>query len=172
MRMDDVSAEGLQLKSFGTADLGKELAAYKIWMDDPGLKYELGTDEGMTEDEIKDMQRKWLEDEDKFDYTIWADGQPVGDIGLFYKRDENGHVDHTEGEISMMIAEKAYRRKGLGKLAYQLAIQEAFKKFNTKRVVAKIKQDNEASIRFFQRLGYTEESRSQVFNEVTMVLQR
>ena len=89
----------------------------------------------------------------------------IGDINLFLSDDS----DVKLGEINLMIAEHAYRRKGIGASALMMFLDYAFKQLDVKRFVAKILESNKSSVAFFTSMGFTERERSAVFKEVTMV---
>eukprot|EP01053_Blabericola_migrator_P008624 Blabericola_migrator_1__8623@NODE_4518_length_1111_cov_226_913793_g2369_i1_p1_GENE_NODE_4518_length_1111_cov_226_913793_g2369_i1NODE_4518_length_1111_cov_226_913793_g2369_i1_p1_ORF_typecomplete_len131_score16_50Acetyltransf_3/PF13302_7/4_1e19Acetyltransf_4/PF13420_7/3_2e08Acetyltransf_10/PF13673_7/3_2e06Acetyltransf_1/PF00583_25/3_5e06Acetyltransf_8/PF13523_6/3_3e06FR47/PF08445_10/6_7e06Acetyltransf_7/PF13508_7/0_0078_NODE_4518_length_1111_cov_226_913793_g2369_i1594986 len=129
----------------------------------------------MSRSDVEDMQKSWAEADDKFNFLITSKetGDVVGDIGLFFfpNYEVPGTIEYSKGEISMMIAEKSARSKGLGCEAFHLMTKWSQDCKGTKTIIAKIKDDNLPSIKFFTSLGFVEESRSTVFEEVTMELQ-
>lgn len=90
----------------------------------------------------------------------------VGDTNIFLSRDEETNDLH--GEIEIMIAEESARGKGFGWESTQIMLSYAMEALGVKMFVAKIGLDNERSIRMFEKMGFKEESRSEVFQEVTL----
>ncbi|XP_021949819.1 N-acetyltransferase 9-like protein isoform X4 [Folsomia candida] len=92
----------------------------------------------------------------------------VGDTNLFLNSNDDNH-DETVGEIEIMIADKKFRRKGLASEALKLMMDYARQNLGKRKFLAKIKQDNESSIKLFERLGYKFVSKSDVFEEITLL---
>lgn len=68
-----------------------------------------------------------------------------------------------------MIAEEKFRRKGLGIEAITLMILYGIEQLNIKHFLAKIGLENTNSIRMYtEKLLFKEDSRSKVFQEVTL----
>ena len=130
---------------------------YHEWMKSEELRH-LTASEQLTLQQEYEMQCSWCEDEDKCTFIVldaekWqAQPRPpeescmVGDVNLFLTDLE----DPTLGEIEVMIA-------GVTKLGLT--------KFE-----AKIGQENEPSIRMFQKLHFKQVAMSNVFQEVTLRL--
>ena len=87
----------------------------------------------------------------------------VGDTNLFI----NGE---GEAEAEIMIAEQEARGKKMGWEAMMLMLRYGVEMLNISRFEVKIKTDNVASVKMFSKLGFEEQSRSEVFNEITSVL--
>lgn len=95
---------------------------------------------------------------------------PIGDLGLFYTI-VDGEVDYTVGEVSMMIAVKEHRSRGIGKKAFLKMTDWASRTLATKKIVAKVKRDNVGSLQFFKHsLEFVEEGFAECFDEWTLVL--
>eukprot|EP01054_Gregarina_sp_Poly1_P009818 Gregarina_sp_Poly_1__9817@NODE_629_length_7064_cov_625_434043_g482_i0_p5_GENE_NODE_629_length_7064_cov_625_434043_g482_i0NODE_629_length_7064_cov_625_434043_g482_i0_p5_ORF_typecomplete_len131_score20_20Acetyltransf_3/PF13302_7/6_1e20Acetyltransf_4/PF13420_7/4_3e08FR47/PF08445_10/3_4e07Acetyltransf_8/PF13523_6/9_4e07Acetyltransf_1/PF00583_25/5e06Acetyltransf_10/PF13673_7/1_9e05Acetyltransf_7/PF13508_7/0_017Gly_acyl_tr_C/PF08444_10/0_12_NODE_629_length_7064_cov_625_434043_g482_i064626854 len=129
----------------------------------------------MTAQDISHMQQRWNEDLDKFNFLIDSrtSQKTIGDIGLFFAPDYekgSGFV-YSVGEISMMIAEPNARHLGFGSEAFLLMATWAKATFGTQRILAKIKNENIPSRRFFMKLGFKEVSRSHYFQEISMELE-
>jgi RimJ/RimL family protein N-acetyltransferase len=107
----------------------------------------------------------------------------IGDVGArFLPLDEDNEIDNEmsttefayELEIDMMIADGAYRGKGLAFEACQLFIEKTSQILsisNTmgscrKRFIVKIKRWNIASIALFRKLGFQKYKTLDVFEEV------
>ncbi|KAG9473639.1 hypothetical protein GDO78_004115 [Eleutherodactylus coqui] len=126
---------------------------YHEWMKSEELQ-KLTASEPLTLEQEYDMQRSWREDGDKCTFIIldrgrWDQGCPedqcmVGDVNLFMVDPENPSI----AEIEIMIAGATT----LGISTFQ----------------AKIGEENLTSVRLFNRLHFTEESYSSVFQEMTL----
>jgi RimJ/RimL family protein N-acetyltransferase len=140
---------------------------YNSWMQDPELLENTGS-EPLTLHEEYENQISWWEDPHKYTFILidkhTYDAQNpansmIGDINLFI------HPD-GEGEINVMIAEKAYRGKGLAKEAVMFMIEFGRSRLNLNRILAKILRDNTASIGLFEKLGFRKFEEIEDFNEV------
>ena len=94
----------------------------------------------------------------------------IGDTNLFIQKFETEEKDAFVAEVEIMIAEKVERGKKLGYEALCLMINYGISQLNIKKFEAKIKCDNEPSIKLFEKLGFVESKRSEVFNEITYIL--
>eukprot|EP00743_Colponemidia_sp_Colp-15_P007746 GILK01008388.1.p1 GENE.GILK01008388.1~~GILK01008388.1.p1 ORF type:complete len:182 (-),score=20.73 GILK01008388.1:178-723(-) len=151
---------------------------YHAWMQDPWIR-EMTASEPLTFEEEVENQESWYKDDTKLTFIILDKSLPenvslgelahgggmCGDVNLYL----NDYEDNTAGEIEVMIAEPASRRKGLASQALDLMMKYANKNLAIKTFRAKIKAENDPSIRMFQKLGYVQESYSEVFGEVTYV---
>ncbi|RDX41112.1 acyl-CoA N-acyltransferase [Lentinus brumalis] len=168
----------------------EHVAKYHEWMSDEVLR-ELTASEPLTLEEEYEMQRKWQQDEDKLTFIILSGeslpplegdvvtpellaGQPmIGDVNLFLKGVPADEDFEVEAEI--MIAESAYRRRGVAYTALQLMLSYATDPSSPSplpvpkdRLVARIGEKNQASIRLFEKLGFTVTKRVAVFEEVEL----
>jgi ribosomal-protein-alanine N-acetyltransferase len=66
---------------------------------------------------------------------------------------------HRYADVGIMIGEKAYWGQGLATEAIKLVVDYAFNKLNLRRLEAGCYANNLASIRAFQKAGFTEEGR-------------
>eukprot|EP00434_Breviolum_minutum_P002839 symbB.v1.2.002496.t1/scaffold132.1/size310437/7 len=121
---------------------------YHTWMQDPEI-LELTGSEPLSLEEEYEMQQTWQDSEDKLTFILLdQDGCMAGDVNLFF------------GQV--MVANQQCRRKGIAREAVQLLQAFASQRLGTKRFVAKIKEQNEASLKLFESLGYRFEKRVQV----------
>ena len=146
---------------------------YHNWMQSKELLEKTASEPLSLEEEYQ-MQYNWWQDEDKctfilLDKTLYNEneiGSMVGDVNLFFN-----NPDHNkEAEVEVMIAEKSMRGKGFGKEAVVTMMFYGFKVLNVEKYSVKIGFDNIASINLFTKLGFKEESRSDVFQEITYTL--
>merc|ERR1712098_339699 len=78
--------------------------------------------------------------------------------------------NETGSEVETMVAEKGHRGQGLGWESMLLMLRFGVKKLGIQIFEAKIKMSNNASIKMFQKIGFKEISRSDVFEEITLSL--
>ena len=150
---------------------------YNQWMKDPTLQYLTGSEPLTLEEEFQ-MMDSWLSDPNKCTFIILDkqlyqtnDNQidsMIGDINLFF---DTNVSEIKSSEIEIMIAEESHRGLGKGKEAVLLMMRFAIEIIGVKRFVAKIKYNNKSSQNMFIRFGFTEESRSDIFNEITYNLE-
>ena len=86
----------------------------------------------------------------------------IGDTNLFVCSENNS------AEAEIMIAESKYRGHKLGWEAMLLMLRYGAETLNIKQYQAKIKMENNASLKMFHKIGFSETSRSEVFQEITL----
>jgi RimJ/RimL family protein N-acetyltransferase len=113
----------------------------------------------------------------------------IGDINFFiYPSEEEDKEGLYEGEVDIMIAEPAHRSKGIGKEAvsaflwwiirHSEGITEEFNRETEEGgggmdlVMARIKKENEGSIRLFKSLGFEQVGDVNYFGEIKLVLSK
>ncbi|GFO04248.1 N-acetyltransferase 9 [Plakobranchus ocellatus] len=92
----------------------------------------------------------------------------IGDVNIFYISDCHSRL---EGEVEIMIAEPSARGKGFGREALCSMMRYAVENLGTKSFTSKIGLSNNPSLKLFKSLGFKEVSKSDVFEEVTMLLE-
>lgn len=144
---------------------------YSSWMQqDEELRQQTGSEEQTLEEEYLN-QIQWRDDASKCTFIITDNTlTPIGDVNLFFSAVED-EENKLQAEINVMIAEKQFRGKGYGKLAVWGMAWFAQRHFPlVSQYLVKISFDNTASIALFtQKLGFTELSRSEAFQECTLV---
>eukprot|EP00796_Vickermania_ingenoplastis_P010221 gene10221-7164_t len=103
----------------------------------------------------------------------WAAASPkpsglvmIGDCNLFLLPDDEGEEGRIF-EVEVMVADPHFRRRGLALEAVRLLMLYAVQVLGASGFVAKILEDNTASLRLFQdHLGFTEIKRVPVFREI------
>ncbi|KAG6374304.1 GNAT domain-containing protein [Boletus reticuloceps] len=133
----------------------------------------------------------WREDDDKLTFIILANGEGdlpmIGDVNIFLKGDPND--EDFEAEVGVMIAEESYRGKGLAlealrlMLSYVTASPALFTNpsptlalpnppfpfpIRSDSLAVRIGQENRASTRLFERLGFVETRGANAFGEKEM----
>lgn len=154
---------------------------YHGWfLEDPQLLSTTGSELLSLEEEYMN-QCSWRIDESKLTFLIrdkLDDNALCGDINCFFSdyftedyNDFDGEgewkPDGLVGEINLMVARKASRRKGIAEEAITLFLEYIRKHIpNVKLFIAKIQDDNLGSISLFQKLGFVQFKHVQCFNEV------
>ncbi|XP_014212001.1 N-acetyltransferase 9-like protein [Copidosoma floridanum] len=146
---------------------------YHEWMESQELQ-RLTASEPLTLDEEYKMQQNWFEDKDKctfiilnkhlFEKTADEIGAMIGDTNFYLNDPDNENF----AEIEIMIAELSNRGKGLGWESVVLMMRYGIENLNIQKYTAKISMDNQISLKMFNKLGFVETSKSQVFQEVTV----
>lgn len=111
----------------------------------------------------------------------------VGDVNLFLsEEDDDEEIDpfappstissaakQQQAEVDIMIADAAYRGKGLGREATILMMLYGAKNLGLRRFFCKINQDNHASRSLFEnKLGFVEKEYVAVFKQYELELKR
>ncbi|XP_022093665.1 N-acetyltransferase 9-like protein isoform X3 [Acanthaster planci] len=141
---------------------------------------QLTASEPLTLQQEYEMQKSWHLDENKCTFILllkekWDDPEcneidcMCGDVNLYFIDPDDSGVKTAEVEI--MIAEPSCRRKGIGREALVLMIQYGATKLKVRRFIAKIGLQNQPSLALFKKLGFKQESVSEVFQEVTLQLE-
>jgi len=155
----------------------KHVKKYHDWMQDSELLF-LTASERLSLEEEYEMQRKWVLDQDKCTFIVCDNNlysseseesevsSMIGDTNIYF----SDPTDLSIGEIEVMIAEKEYRGRGFAKETLLLMINFAKQVIGVKKLIAKIKDCNETSIRLFSKLHFTPVSHSDIFEETTFEL--
>ncbi|KNC73566.1 hypothetical protein SARC_13877 [Sphaeroforma arctica JP610] len=124
------------------------------------------------------MQASWHQDADKLTFIIlsekaYANGPAsdvvssmIGDVNVFLIN----HNDQKAAEVEVMIAEPEARGKGYGREAIRMMLAYAYRELGLTYFVVKIGLANTTSARLFKSLLFVQESVSEAFQEVTMVM--
>lgn len=126
---------------------------YHAWITSPDLMRATATDY-VTLDQEYAYQKQWSTSP-HYIRLIEADGVLVGDVNIFITTIDNHEQTGSvcvEGECNVMIAEEAYRRKGIAKEALKQAMASNNQINVFKAVIGK---DNVPSQALFRSLGFT-----------------
>ena len=99
--------------------------------------------------DIKSSQKKIV-----FAISIIEDGSHIGNCGLY-----NIDAINRKAEAWILIGEKRYRAKGIGKEAMKLLVSYAFKNLNLNKVYLHVGNFNKTATRLYDNLGFTIEGR-------------
>nr|CAI5823468.1 unnamed protein product [Callosobruchus analis] len=139
---------------------------YHEWMKSEELQ-KLTASEPLSLEEEYEMQKSWLMDENnrsKYEETKNEIDAMIGDTNLFFANP----YDRICAEAEIMIAEPWARGRKCGWEAMLLMFLYGIKYLGVKEFIVKISYINDISIRMFQNMGFSEVSRSDVFQEITM----
>lgn len=138
----------------------------------------------LDESDFTERYVEWLNDPEtnrymEFRFTVWTREKLIKYMSerkasteyflAICMRDDNLHVgniklgsidqDHLRADIGLMIGDKAYWGRGLGTEAIRLVTEFAFTKIRLQKLVAGAYIDNVASIKAFEKCGFTREGR-------------
>lgn len=168
---------------------------YHDWMSNKEIQ-ELTSSEPLSLEEEYEMQQTWLNDEDKLTFivldrrlyeSISNENEQereicamVGDVNIFLlSPDDNDMVEESAdlkniAELEIMIADKAFRGKGLGIEAIYLMMNYALQHLKSpplKKFIVKIDDTNTPSIKMFEKLGFSQFNYSAVFKQISLKLE-
>lgn len=162
---------------------------YHAWMQSDTL-LESTCSERLTLEEEYSMQESWRDDDKKCTFIIvegrcykeciqngadeeqWkgmSQQSMVGDVNVFFNDPDD---DPNAVEIEVMVAEQAYRKRGIAKEAVSLMMGYCVQQLSVTRFRAQILMDNVDSIGLFRALNYKETKTIPVFHEVVYELSR
>lgn len=124
----------------------RHVLKYHSWMQNSDL-LELTASEPLTLVEEYEMQKSWLNDEDKCTFIIL----------------DKETFEHTNDEV-----ESAFRSKGRGRESLYLMFRYAMDHFQLEEFIAKIKMKNSTSLNLFSSIGFIKVDESHIFQEITM----
>lgn len=128
----------------------KETLDYWVnWINDPDVRKWMWDNLPTSAEDINSWLFNATHDSYRHYFTINADGKPIGFINL--RQDQ---APDTTGEIGIVIGEKEYQSRGIGKLALKAMDSYAKDVVGLVSTRAYIKPDNEKSIRLFTGAGY------------------
>jgi RimJ/RimL family protein N-acetyltransferase len=138
---------------------------YFEWFQDFEIQKETAT-EGLTLEEVDGLEIVWAKpevytfiicDKNSFDLHMPQESM-IGDVNLF--------IEGKSAEINVMVAEKRFRRMGIASQVIDFVIRICKECLGLKEIVAKIGQENVASIGLFRKKGFVEVQRVEDFQEI------
>ena len=150
---------------------------YHKWMSDPELLL-LTASEPLSIDDEYEMQKTWQNDENKLTFIILNKSNfdkntneietMIGDVNAFLSSENDNDITDII-EIDVMISEKDYRSNGFGSESVYLIMYYCLKNFeNLKEFIVKINEDNEASIKMFEKIGFYKYDYLRAFKQICM----
>jgi RimJ/RimL family protein N-acetyltransferase len=147
-----IKGKNIQLRTTIKSDMELKVK----WYGDPEVNKTLVLPEKLELDKTYQWFEKTKNDSSRFDITIETlDGVPIGVIGL-----KNINKNNRSALLYIVIGEKDYWGKGLGLEAELLAIHYGFKEMGLHRVLATALENNPASIRVCEKVGFVLEGTS------------
>jgi RimJ/RimL family protein N-acetyltransferase len=116
------------------------------WRNDPDVRINSLTQHIISIDEHIEYWNDFLKNETNFAFIVIHDNNDIGVLKL-------KNIDKTTYEIDIFLS-RSYRNRGLGSQVLKIAKEVALKK-GIKKLVAKIKYDNEASKKAFEKVGFS-----------------
>ena len=148
------------------------VVVYHEWMTRPDL-LKLTCSEPLTLAEEYENMESWRTDEGKLTFIILDRGREhamAGDVNLYLLPDNDEETaSEKAAEIEVMIAETKSRRRGLALHALKMLMAYAEIQIGVQTFVAKILEENAASISLFSKLGFKEFRRIAAFKEIHFV---
>ncbi len=118
----------------------------KWWRDKELLKVTSGILKLISDEEVDKYFQAMLNSKDAYNFIILADGKIIGHISLAKRRN-----DWRETQI--VIGEKKYWGKGIGKKAIKLLIRKA-KKVGISKIYLEVRPTNLRAIRTYEQCGF------------------
>lgn len=127
--------------------------SYKVkWINDiennQYLHYDLPLNETKTLLWFKGLKER----QDRADYTITLEGEPVGLIGLLSIDNKN-----RKAEYYVCLGEKKLKKKGIAAYASHLLIKEAYEKHRLRKIYLYTEIDNINAQRLFEKMNFIKE---------------
>lgn len=123
------------------------------WMQDAELRKYFLVREKPTMEKHLAFFDKVLNDRSQKVFSIMFDDQHVGNCGF-----KNILTDKAEGEIWIYLGSSCMRNKGIGKSASQLLIDKGFNTLGFKLIYLHVAEFNEAAIKLYKSIGFSEVS--------------
>jgi len=116
------------------------------WRNAPEVRINSLTQHTISIDEHIEYWNDFLKNETNFAFIAIHDNNDIGVLKL-------KNIDEATYEIDIFLS-KSYRNRGLGSQVLKIAKEVALQK-GIKKLVAKIKYDNEASKKAFEKVGFS-----------------
>lgn len=115
----------------------------------PDVRLATNREEPLTAEDVTRI----VDDDDTVNFLVCSDGDPVGTIWLFDIDRVNGR-----GELGYWIAE-GHRGEGYATAAVELTMEYAVGEQRLRRLLARVFEGNEASMRVLEKAGFEREGR-------------
>ena len=158
---------------------------YHEWMSLTEIQ-ELTASEPLSMEEEYEMQEKWQQDDDKLTFIVLrkdlyesTEGNReqreinamIGDVNCFLidEDNEDSNDQQKQGELEVMIVDKANRGSGYGSEAVFLMLNYCYRNLtNLNRFLVKIGEENTSSRRMFEKLGFVQYKYIEPFKQVCL----
>ena len=128
----------------------EDIALIYDWRNDPAVRKMMFNTSELPLEKHKSFWSKKIKSEDDFSFIVEYEGIPAGIARLDKKE-----MDGKEGyEVDILIAPE-YQNRGLGSLALQ-ELRKIIKEKNLKNVFSRVKVNNEASRKIFEKNRFKE----------------
>ncbi len=166
-----IEGERIYLKTLGKHDATKE---YCSWLNDPVVNKYLETRDAT----IAGIE-KYIKDKNKNPNCLF--------LGIFFKENQK-HIGtiklepvdlkNCKATLGLLIGDKDYWGKGIGKEATALLVDYGFNKLKLKEVNLGVISDNKAAVRVYEKAGFKVEKinkksvrhGSKLFDEIVMLI--
>ncbi len=137
------------LKPFTEEDL--VFSNYKDWLNDSKVnKYMYRGKFPLTENDIQEIFNS-IDRKEKIEWAIYYMEDKKGCVHVGNVSLENIDFINSSAEIIIILGEKDFWNKGIGTIAFGIAIEHGFKKLGLHRLYAGTHEANEGSIRIFKK---------------------
>ncbi|MDF2872965.1 MAG: speG [Anaerocolumna sp.] len=139
---------GIKIRKFLKEDI-----PYKVkWINDNENNQFLHYDLPLREDKTLLWFNSINDREDRADFTITYNGEPVGLIGLL-----NIDSKNRKAEYYITLGGAEFRGKGIATIASDLLVKEGYHTYKLNKIYLYTEVDNEIAQRLFERIGFLKE---------------
>lgn len=118
----------------------------KWWRDKELISLTSGNFEPLSDNDIKNQVKEMAQDTDSYHWLIQADSKIVGHINF-------NKLDNQKVELQIIIGEKEYWNKGIGKESVQKIIKK-IKQLKFQKVYIEVRPTNSRAIHLYKKLGF------------------
>lgn len=138
----------ISIRKFERTDIPKKVE----WINNPENNQFLHYDIPISVEGTEKWFDSHINDTNRYDAVVEADGVPVGTIGLLSIDRKN-----SKAEYYVAMGETAYKGKGVAKEASRLILQYGFEKLGINRIYLFTEIENIAAQKLFEKVGFTRE---------------
>ena len=119
------------------------------WLNDFEISKYVGDQCNTTVIKQREWFLKYLIDDTRDFFTICADKKSIGIVGL-----SNIDLMKSEAKLFIMIGEKNYQGKGLGKQSVKYIVDYGFHKLGLRRIISEVFEENIPAINCYKSAGF------------------
>ena len=138
----------ISIRKFERTDIPKKVE----WINNPENNQFLHYDIPISVEGTEKWFDSHINDINRFDAVMEADGVPVGTIGLLSIDRKN-----SKAEYYVAMGETSYKGKGVAKEASRLILQYGFESLGLNRIYLFTEIENIAAQKLFEKVGFTRE---------------